>query len=288
MFSSRILIGGSTIVQIPERLVFGVDKISGSAISPALKDLDLIDKNLLILLLLHERALGRASFWHEYICRIPHSFDTPVWWNESTIAALSGDPSRSDLYQYADYLRARLRRAWAEIVPPLARRHPALFPRAVYGYSQWLWAWSAVNSRNFRVAGRPGRGDPGEKTNVMLPVADMFNHRRDDNGTLTDEAGAAGAAGGFSVQTGPGRGAGEEIFLSYGEGVRARIERGAPVYTIESARTRTHSRTHALAHTRTYVHARTHESRANALVCARTHTCVHARTCIRAQCAHCA
>ena len=217
VFATSFLAPGFKIAHIPDRLVFGVDKLMDSPLSHALHETELIDKNRLILFLLHERALGRTSFWHEYICSLPRRFDTPLWWNDTRIAALSLDPSRADLYDYTEYLRDRLHRAWADIVPPLARRHPGLFAHPAFGYRAWLWAWSVVNSRNFRVSGRrPGSPD----TNVLLPVADMFNHRRGDNGTLARELG--GGSSGFAVRSGPGRAAGEEVFLSYGEGVRRR------------------------------------------------------------------
>ncbi len=219
IFATRDIAGGSTIMHIPDRLVFSVDKAFHSALAPAIEASDLIDKNILALLLLHERARGPASPWREYICRLPRAFDTPPWWNDTRLDALAGD--RPDLYGYSHYLRGRLRRAWADIVPPLARRHPALFPRRVFGYREWLWAWTAVNSRNFRVAGRPSSRPAGggseSRTNVMVPVADMFNHRQGDNGTLTVEG--PGGAGGFSVQAGPPATAGEEVFLSYGDAV---------------------------------------------------------------------
>ena len=47
------------------------------------------DKALLAVLLVHQRRLGKASFYHPYISTLPETYEEPaLWWSDQQVCVL--------------------------------------------------------------------------------------------------------------------------------------------------------------------------------------------------------
>ena len=62
---------------------------SSSSSAPSLDPRDL-DRDLLCLKLLLERAKGEASLWHPYIAFLPGEYDDPYWWSPEAVDLVAG------------------------------------------------------------------------------------------------------------------------------------------------------------------------------------------------------
>jgi protein-histidine N-methyltransferase len=109
--------------------------------------------------LLHERDDPR-SFWRPYLDALPSSFPSvPLFYGDGELALLRG----SYLPDKIASRKASLRRDHEAL-----RRVPAL---ARFSYEDFVWARFVVCSRVFGVV------IAGKKTQAMVPMADMLNHR---------------------------------------------------------------------------------------------------------------
>ena len=103
---------------------------------------------LLSLFLLHERARGIDSHWYPYIQILPATFSTPLFHKENYVENTS-----------VFYLAQTMLQSMTEVY--------TLLGLDTFTLDDFLWAYTVVTSRAFRVTGRG---------TVLIPLADLANH----------------------------------------------------------------------------------------------------------------
>ena len=154
---------------------------------------------LVMLLLLRERARGRASRWARWLRLLPAAFDNLASWSDAELRPLHG----CDCYWQAVAAR--------EEVAALHRSVAARVGAAAAGtLAEWRWAYGAVATRAIALPAALGELDAGAL--VIVPVLDMANHAAAAQLELTVDA----ASGELRATTLAAVGAGTQLFLSYG------------------------------------------------------------------------
>ncbi|APR85968.1 Hypothetical protein A7982_11317 [Minicystis rosea] len=201
---------GAPILSIPLSSLLTTDVARASTIGRAITDsgaaLD-STHSLIAAFLLQERLDPRSSFW-PYLDSLPISFATfPLFFGEDDLALLEGsmtvakiEARRASIQHDDDALRAAV---------PMFRR---------FSSASFLRARITVTSRIF------GLTIAGQKTEALVPLADMLNHREppETHWTYDDEAGAfvmtalRSFAVGEPIHDSYGRKCNSRFFLSYG------------------------------------------------------------------------
>merc|ERR1712130_732135 len=112
--------------------------------------------------LLQERERGAKSRWHVYISILPRKFETiPLFFDEKQRSELVGSISLKKIDDRLESLRLEYE-ALCGAVPEYAR----------FSQNDFVWARLVVITRIF------GLVIDGVKTDGLVPMADMLNHRR--------------------------------------------------------------------------------------------------------------
>ena len=118
-----------------------------------------------------ERALGSESRWRDYFAVLPSRGERtlPMFWTEARLEALKGTDLATHVREDAENLRADYDE---EVVNGLCVAHPEKFRREELTFERYLEAASLSASRAFYIGEECGE--------ALVPWADMFNHRTDD------------------------------------------------------------------------------------------------------------
>ncbi|BDA40695.1 probable actin-histidine N-methyltransferase at N-terminal half [Coccomyxa sp. Obi] len=139
---------------------------------------DALDRRwTLCLLLLIEKARGKASKWASYIEVLPRQYEDPVWWSDEDLLILKGSRLGAAVEHYAKGLknlciwRARL----CAIQRELGGINVLEEDGGLWGTSEEAlkWAKSTVWSRAFNIT---FLGDAQEASIALIPVLDMLDH----------------------------------------------------------------------------------------------------------------
>jgi hypothetical protein len=154
------------------------------------------------------------SAWDAYLCTIPLSFATTVFWSARELGKASALDPEVDVYtaqkkkQFAsDYIK---------YIPFLVRTYPRHFPASFFNFQNFVWASAACDSRSWQV---DASANGGRRAIFMAPAMDLLNHQQSSNHANYDFA-----ARKFSVVAGPsGVREGSEVLLSYGAKCNAKL-----------------------------------------------------------------
>lgn len=159
---------GELIVKIPQKLMITAQSaLEVPAISQLLQSDQLVKSmpNLLVALqLLYERHTQKTSFWAPYLRVLPQTYQTIFYMDIDDLAALRGSPTflaslriiTTNALQYAHL---------AKLI-----KDSEVWPKKVLTYGDWIWAMSALSSRQNPVP------IDGKTTLGLIPFFDMFNH----------------------------------------------------------------------------------------------------------------
>jgi len=165
---------------VPSHLVLSTENAARSELAPVLEAFpNLTSHQTLALFLMQESNKGRASAWYPYVCSLPRSYDFSLWWSKERMRVETKGQSNSTLAQRTEGTKRALISQYNKLFPLLFRQFPGAYDKKSHSFRHWLWASSAVYSRNW--------GSPNKELtrgNVMAPVADMFNHHMGDRGTV--------------------------------------------------------------------------------------------------------
>ncbi|KAG7396586.1 hypothetical protein PHYBOEH_002048 [Phytophthora boehmeriae] len=114
------------------------------------------------LALLAERARGDKSDFSGYIKQLPADISLPFTWDAKHREALKHTTASPII---DDKLVLKMHESYVE---PLAKSFPTIWPSEVSTLEKFLWAYSVVSSRAFKIA--------DEQEPTLLPVIDMANH----------------------------------------------------------------------------------------------------------------
>jgi len=153
--------------------------------------------------LLQERERGAKSRWHVYISILPRKFETiPLFFDETQRAELVGSISLKKIDDRLESLRLEYE-ALCGAVPEYSR----------FSLNDFIWARLVVITRIF------GLVIDEVKTDGLVPMADMLNHRRPRETKWTYSQKKRG----FLITALQAIGENDEIFDSYGRKCNSRF-----------------------------------------------------------------
>jgi len=194
------------ICYIPHDYIMTSDVAKGSEIGQKIigSKVDLRSKHsYLASYLLQERELGAKSRWHVYISILPRKFETiPLFFDEQQRQELVGSISLKKIDDRLESLRLEYE-ALCGAVPEYTR----------FSLNDFIWARLVVITRIF------GLVIDDVKTDGLVPMADMLNHRRPRETKWTYSQKRRG----FLITALQGIGENAEIFDSYGRKCNSRF-----------------------------------------------------------------
>jgi len=152
--------------------------------------------------LLAERA-NPNSYWKPYLDILPQTYETiPLFFEDGLLAELEGSMAMEKIRDRHESLRMEYSNI-VEKVPQMAQ----------FSYESFVWARLVVITRIF------GMVIDGQKTEGLVPMADMLNHKRPRQTKWTYVANKRG----FVITTLMSIGRNEEVFDSYGRKCNSRF-----------------------------------------------------------------
>jgi hypothetical protein len=160
---------GEIILQIPRNLLITQELACQSGrIASQIAELNLDGDAFMAVFLLEIRASGETSsdpsqvgFWKPYVNALPKSYDfIPLFWPNSRFEEATGSLLPS--------LVSERRRKIKEDYDQICAKSPAF---EAFSLVDFMWARTAVASRQFLV------NIHGKATAVLVPVADLLNHK---------------------------------------------------------------------------------------------------------------
>lgn len=149
LIARKEIVQGEAIVRVPSTLLMtreAAQRVLGASVIP-----DSLNEYLAIaMLLMHERALGSASFWAPYIDLLPTAEEVgQTWlWSDDDLAMLTG----SGILDSTASLAAKLRREYDMILAEMVA--PNGLDPAPYTFEAFQWAMSMLFSRAIDLCAR--------------------------------------------------------------------------------------------------------------------------------------
>lgn len=177
LLACRRVHSGDCVVSVPSHMLITTRTAQNSPIWAPLASRyrkNLTPRQTLSIFLLHEKHLGKKSFWQPYICTLPTDFNTPCYFTEGELRCLP-----TSCRQECEVLRAALYEQYSELKPLLQELDSAEAAR--FTFEEFRWAWAVVNTRSVYVeAGHQvpmGVIRSREQDDCALaPVLDLLNH----------------------------------------------------------------------------------------------------------------
>jgi len=165
IFTKGNIENGEQIMYIPHECILTSDVAKVSPIGQAIlkSRIELRSKHsLLAAYLLSEKAKGSNSRWAAYIDILPSKFETvPIFFDLDLMAMLRGSLVRQKIHDRKESLRIEFENLWTHV--PEFRR---------FTHKEFVWARLVVITRIF------GLMIGKVKTDGLVPLADMLNHKR--------------------------------------------------------------------------------------------------------------
>jgi len=160
-----------TLMEVPPSAFLSLKTATEGPLKPVV--LDLFESNcsanaILAVHLLHERGLGAASNYSEYVASLPRAFDLPLVWTNEELGELNGTQLLTKVIQQRRAVELEYQE---RVLPVLQRlRHASLLGEAFpTDLASYLWAQCCVLSRAFLVHTEDA------KLPVLIPGVDLFN-----------------------------------------------------------------------------------------------------------------
>lgn len=153
--------------------------------------------------LLSELPKGESSYWYPYLATLPKKYrNMPIFFDENELSWLKGSMCLEKIAERKLSLRAEYDNI-CKHVPGFAEFH----------FDDFVWARLVVITRIF------GLVINGVKTDGLVPMADMLNHKRPRETKWTYDEGR----GGFTITSLKPMQRGDQIFDSYGQKCNSRF-----------------------------------------------------------------
>ena len=219
LVAARDVEAGERLLAVPRRLHLAASSSPVASRFEALED----ESSLLALRLLHEVGRGEASEWAPYLAILPTAaeLNVPLLWSEEERARLLAG---SHLQGIVDQLSGELGEQWQALDASTFAADRDTFPADAFSRERFLWAHAICLSRAL----------PFGDELSLIPLLDLANHEAgavnpcsiatqkadgSDGGAVTeawqlDELGGEPLA---VLTAGKAHGAGEQVFIDYGE-----------------------------------------------------------------------
>lgn len=194
-----------TILYVPFKYIMTSEVAKASDIGQKIvaSGVDLRSKHSYLASYVLQEKLQETSFWDPYINILPqHYANMPIFFNETNLNLLKGSFTMEKIADRIDSLRIEY--------DNIRRACPAF---AKYTHEQFVWARLVVITRIF------GMAINGNKTDGLVPYADMLNHRVPKETKWTFDDGRYG----FIITSLKSLPRGEQVYDSYGRKCNSRF-----------------------------------------------------------------
>lgn len=136
-----------------------------------------------VLILLSEAALGSKSYYAPYIDTLPNGHDALIAWTDDEVALLRGTELDCQVDGRVDgqIERKLTYDIYDEVVLPIIRNAPELWPLSFCTAQKFDWAFGCVQTRAFQLSDK----QDCDTTLYIVPGADMLNHTSDKRTAAT-------------------------------------------------------------------------------------------------------
>uniref|UniRef100_I1QGU8 SET domain-containing protein n=1 Tax=Oryza glaberrima TaxID=4538 RepID=I1QGU8_ORYGL len=167
MVASENIDVGDIALEIPESSIISEELLCQSGMFLALKDLDSITTETMLLLWSIRERYNPSSKFKIYFEALPANFNTGLSFGIDALAALEGTLLFDELMQ----ARQHLRQQYDELFPMLCIKFPDIFKQDVYTWDNFLWACELWYSNSMMVV-----LSSGKLTTCLIPIAGLLNH----------------------------------------------------------------------------------------------------------------
>ncbi|KAF0899805.1 hypothetical protein E2562_024842 [Oryza meyeriana var. granulata] len=206
MVASENLDVGDIALEIPESAIISEELLCQSDMFIALKGLDNITTETVLLLWSINERYSPSSNFKIYFEALPANFNTGLSFGIDALAALEGTLLFDELMQ----ARQHLRQQYDELFPMLCINFPDIFKQDVYTWDNFLLACELWYSNSMMVV-----LSSGKLTTCLIPIAGLLNHSVSPHILNYGQVDKATKSLKFSLSR-PCK-AGEQCFLSYGK-----------------------------------------------------------------------
>ncbi|KAG9294123.1 hypothetical protein G9A89_021482 [Geosiphon pyriformis] len=180
---------------------------------PSLGAMNFSCRTLLATFLINEKSRGSKSFYYPYIDILPSHVPTPLWFDEHQMRWLKGTNLEKGVHSRKEMLIKEYQQ--------IKRYLPENLSKDIFTWEAYLWACDILSSRGF-----PGKlvmsNTCDQSSEVLLPLADSFNHRSRQKITLSIHNETLKLVAGEKILPGSqiwsnyGPKSNEELLLGYG------------------------------------------------------------------------
>lgn len=161
--AARELRAGETVVEIPKKAWITTAEVATSVIGAHVQEQE--PWLQLVLFVIAQAAGMDCKDCPPYACTLPDtSCNSTLFWTDEELSMLEGSQCLANTIGYRDFLERR----FTELSETLLEAEPEVFPREVFTFERFMWAFGWVRSRAHA---------PLEKDDIALvPVADLAVH----------------------------------------------------------------------------------------------------------------
>jgi hypothetical protein len=176
-FATEDIEAGTVVFKLPQKLALSAADARNSATGQLLLQLNAeTAPRVLVYFYMIEGRYIRENFHSPYLRSLSDSYSDPLHWNDPVaLELLQGTNLGASLSSYTAQLRSEFEQASALLFEHDQRYHSALYPSAVFTWSNYLWARSAFCSRCYP-ASLLSESRRGGDVAVLLPILDSLNH----------------------------------------------------------------------------------------------------------------
>ncbi|KQJ95776.1 hypothetical protein BRADI_3g18940v3 [Brachypodium distachyon] len=167
MVASENIGVGHIALEIPESLIISEELLCQSDMFLALKDLNSITTETMLLLWSMRERHNPSSNFKMFFETLPSNFNTGLNFGIGALAALEGTLLFDELMQ----ARQHLHQQYDELFPMLCTKFPEIFTQDIYTWDNFLWACELWYSNSMMVV-----LSSGKLTTCLIPVAGLLNH----------------------------------------------------------------------------------------------------------------
>uniref|UniRef100_J3MRI8 SET domain-containing protein n=1 Tax=Oryza brachyantha TaxID=4533 RepID=J3MRI8_ORYBR len=206
MVASENMNVGDIGLEIPESAIISEELLCQSDMFLALKGLDSITTETMLLLWSIRERNNPSSNFKIYFEALPKNFNTGLSFGIDALAALEGTLLFDELMQ----ARQHLRQQYDELFPILCINYPDIFKQDVYTWDNFLWACELWYSNSMMVV-----LSSGKLATCLIPIAGLLNHSVSPH--ILNYGRVDKATNSLKFPLSRPCKAGEQCFLSYGK-----------------------------------------------------------------------
>eukprot|EP00753_Platysulcus_tardus_P005445 PLAT13341.1.p1 GENE.PLAT13341.1~~PLAT13341.1.p1 ORF type:complete len:531 (+),score=287.21 PLAT13341.1:22-1614(+) len=180
LFAQEAIRADTLLLSVPAHLFFSLAAARDSPLWMVLEsdvfDHEALDERAVLstmhaLFLMHEVNADADSDWKPYLSTLPDYVDTPLYWDDTLLAAFQSSRLHRTVYMRNEAILD----AYNIVFPRLFERWPLLFDASTYSVDTFRWAMTMLSSRAQDVA------LSSSSITSLLPIVDLINGDMSDD-----------------------------------------------------------------------------------------------------------